>query len=233
MRRTKIKKNITMVTIISLLFLSVLAVSFPARVHAAACNGIEVSGSGSVLGPLCIQTITPFRGVAQGGIISSLSQLLNYLFIILFLLWLVTIALTIYDYIRAEGNADMTKQSWLNIQYIWKGLSLGLVGFIGVYAIGLLAGLGNPLEWPNEFYQCGAEHIIYRNAKEKIMGQTVPAIGFPSGEKIDMYCCNDSSGSGPDGWVLYNPALSPAMFPNPGDPTYKDICTFFKTEIVP
>ncbi len=201
----------------------------PTTTTTSTCEGIELGGGGA-LGSMCIKTLTPFGGIAEGGIISALSQLFNYLFLILFLLWLVTIALTVYDYIRAEGNAEMTKQSWLNTQYIWKGLSLGLIGFVGIYAIGLLAGLGNPLEWPNNFYQCGSEHIIYMNYKSDLQewSSTPVTLGGVAPDEYYIYCCNEGS-SGSDGWT--KESTTSGISPDVMEQT-RPQCKFFKKETI-
>lgn len=177
------------------------------KVNAQDCDGVDL-GSGGPLGNICLGTFVPYQGIASGGLLSALATIFQWMFIVLLIMWVIALLFTLWDYIRSQGDQQQLETAWQGFQYIWRGISLVLIGFIIVTALGVFGGLGSPLKWADNLYQCGGKNSdpnlrneIYARAEDRIRGELVDNAAAPG--DYEIYCCqNDSVNSGlSDGWI--------------------------------
>jgi hypothetical protein len=185
----------------------------PSAVFAQTCDGVEIGG-------LCIGTFTPFEGLAKYGLISMLARIFNYLFTILGIVWVIGALITVFDYFRSQGKPELMSRGSESISNLFKGISIGFFTFIAISVVGIIFGAGSPLDWPDQFSQCGEDRKMYLNVKEEYI-EAAQKAGFSSGNTIEIYCCR------PDyvGWY-WEPGQA---LPQNSD----DICDVLGRETIP
>jgi hypothetical protein len=200
MRKIIILLSTIFITLASLLALPSIVMAQPNV--GGDCDGFTIGSDDDFFGETCFQTFQPFQGVADGGILAALGELFGLLLTVIFLFWIVSFLLILWNYIKNQGqNPDEITQNWEYVQYFWRGITLVMFTFIIVTLLGVIAGLGNPFEWGDVLYQCGEDQELYLSGEEDIREQ-LDDLGITTG-KVDIYCCeNDSQ---PGGWMYtYN-----------------------------
>lgn len=173
-------------------------------------------------GKICLKIFQPFAGIASRGLISALANLFNIMFLLLFVLWIVTLVISVFSYVRSNGDEGLVEEGQKGITNIFRGITIGFLAFIGVAAAGILFGLGMPYNWPDELAQCGPERKLYMNSKNEEF-EAARTAGIPSGTRLNFYCC-DLDKSVPlaqQGWKVYDPSVAPPY------------CESFKIETLP
>ncbi|HEX9804442.1 MAG TPA: hypothetical protein VGA67_02075 [Candidatus Dojkabacteria bacterium] len=199
----KIKRK-TILSIFLILSL-LLMLSIPSAVMAQdECEGVSIGDENSPLGVVCFNTLSnPFAGIAKGGIFSALAQVLNYFVLFVGVMWIINLGLILWDYFSAGGaDQEKIKTAGMSTTNIFRGISFVLLGFVVVYIVGIIGGLGSPFNWADQLYQCGQtdeKRNVYMNYIEELEALTT------SSGTIDVYCCF-SENEAFDGWFDGLPA---------------------------
>lgn len=190
-------------------FINILTI-FNNAFAAGGCDGVDL-GDGGAFGNVCLGTFKPYAGIAGGGLLSALAEIFMWFFIVVFILWVFGIIITVFNYLRAEGDAGKIEEEWQGIQVMWRGTTLVLVVFVVISILGVIGGLGNPLSWGDVLYQCGGKNTnpqrrneIYMRGKERILEDIHNSGAIPAGQTLEFYCCQDSTINlgADDGWMF-------------------------------
>lgn len=98
-------------------------------------------------------------GDIQGvGLLSLLALILQFIFVLLIVLWVLIAIFAGIRTIRSQGDPEGIQGGTKRIRNLLAGITVGLLFFIAVSFIGYFAGVGNVFDWSNSLRECSCSN---------------------------------------------------------------------------
>lgn len=149
---------------------------------------IEFPGGESV-------NIAPFETSGGWGNMSPLSlagRVLSFVFAGLLVVWIFIIIFAAIKIITDPGSEGLQSGS-KRIQRVLVGITIGLLFFVGVSFIGMLAGVGTIFEWSESFRECACSEGVTPCYRYRFQAEA----SREDGGQIEWYCYDDNATTGP------------------------------------